>query len=185
MSAPRRRWISATPSGVKRASAPSYTERNVTPSSSSAVIVSRSENTWKPPESVRIGPAHPENACTPPSSSTSSSPGRKWRWYVFASTTSAPSARTSSGWSDLTVPFVPTGMNAGVRISPRDVASTPARAVPSFASTRQLTARPSRRRTSRSGTARRSRPGRSRASARPRRTPSRGRGASIAEGGSS
>ena len=28
--------------------------------------------------------------------------------------TSAPSARTSSGWSDFTVPFVPTGMNAGV-----------------------------------------------------------------------
>jgi hypothetical protein len=89
--------MSATLSGVKRASAPSYTERNVTPSSSSAVMVSRSENTWNPPESVRIGPLQPENACTPPSSSTTCSPGRKWRWYAFASTTSAPSARTSSG----------------------------------------------------------------------------------------
>ena len=63
---------------------PSYTERKVTPSSSTPSSVSRSENTWNPPESVRIGPSHPENAWSPPSSSISSSPGRKCRWYVFA-----------------------------------------------------------------------------------------------------
>ncbi len=37
---------------------------------------------------------------------------------MFPSTTWAPSARTSSGWRLLTVAFVPTGMNAGVAISP-------------------------------------------------------------------
>src|SRR3990170_6056985 len=135
MSEPSRRWISATLSGVKRAAAPSYTERNVTPSSSSARIVSRNEKIWKPPESVRIGPPHPENACSPPTLSMTPSPGRKWRWYAFPRITCAPSARTSSGWSDFTVAFVPTGMNAGVRISPCLVTRTPARAAPSVAST--------------------------------------------------
>ena len=48
--------------------------------------------------------------------------------------TSAPSALTSSGIRVLTVPFVPTGMNAGVRISPWVVRITPARAAPSVAS---------------------------------------------------
>ena len=110
----------------------------MTPSSSSAAMVSRSENTWKPPESVRIGPLHPEKAWRPPSSSTRCSPGRKCRWYAFARTTSAPSARTSSGCRDLTVPFVPTGMNAGVRISPCPVVTTPARAAPSVATMRKL-----------------------------------------------
>ena len=84
------------------------------------------------------------------------SPGLKWRWYVLPRITSAPSARTSSGWSDLTVPFVPTGMNAGVRISPWAVARTPARAAPSVASTRNVTGPASRRRTSRSDSAPRS-----------------------------
>ncbi len=56
--------------------------------------------------------------------------------------TSAPTARTSAGWSVFTVPFVPTGMNAGVRIAPCAVESTPARAAPSVASTVKLIARP-------------------------------------------
>ena len=47
----------------------------MTPSSSTASSVSRSEKTWKPPESVRIGPSQPENACKPPCSETMSSPG--------------------------------------------------------------------------------------------------------------
>jgi hypothetical protein len=70
-------------SGVKRASEPSYTERNVTPSSSSTRMVSRSEKTWYPPESVRIGHFQPEKAWIPSRSSTTCSPGRKWRWYAF------------------------------------------------------------------------------------------------------
>src|SRR5262245_49255258 len=64
-----------------------------------------------------------------------SSPGRKCRWYVFPRITPAPSTRTSSGWSVLTVAFVPTGMNAGVGIAPCAVSRSPARAAPSVALT--------------------------------------------------
>src|SRR5579884_4103170 len=46
---------------------------------------------------------------------------------------SAPLARTSSGRIALTVAAVPTGMNAGVRISPRCMAIMPVRALPSVA----------------------------------------------------
>src|SRR5258705_7813420 len=46
---------------------------------------------------------------------------------------SAPEARTSSGRIALTVAAVPTGMNAGVRISPRGMTITPVRAAPSVA----------------------------------------------------
>ena len=46
---------------------------------------------------------------------------------------SAPVARTSSGRIALTVAAVPTGMNAGVRISPRCIAMVPVRAAPSVA----------------------------------------------------
>src|SRR3954465_9422496 len=46
---------------------------------------------------------------------------------------SAPAARTSAGFIALPVAAVPTGMNAGVRISPRRMAMTPVRAAPSVA----------------------------------------------------
>ena len=42
-----------------------------------------SENTWKPPESVSIGPSHRVNACSPPSARTILSPGRRYRWYAL------------------------------------------------------------------------------------------------------
>src|SRR5215207_2783260 len=77
-------------------------------------------------------------ACSPPSSAISSSPGRKWRWYVLPSRMSAPSARTSSGCSVFTEAFVPTGMNAGVGTSPCAVWRTAARAAPSVAVTRNV-----------------------------------------------
>ena len=48
----------------------------------------------------------------------------------------APSPRTSSGVSAFTVALVPTGMNTGVSTSPCAVESTPARASPSFATSR-------------------------------------------------
>src|SRR3954468_24766069 len=44
---------------------------------------------------------------------------------------SAPDARTSAGLTAFTVAAVPTGMNAGVRISPRCIAIVPSRALPS------------------------------------------------------
>src|SRR5213076_1902435 len=53
-------------------------------------------------------------------------------------TISAPSARTSSGSSILTVAFVPTGMNAGVRTSPWAVRRMPERASPSTLSTSKI-----------------------------------------------
>jgi hypothetical protein len=46
---------------------------------------------------------------------------------------SAPLSRTSSGRIALTVAAVPTGMNAGVRISPRCIVMAPVRAAPSLA----------------------------------------------------
>src|SRR5215213_7796569 len=46
---------------------------------------------------------------------------------------SAPDAATSPGFIALTVPAVPTGMNAGVRTTPRSSVIVPARAAPSLA----------------------------------------------------
>src|SRR5207253_1797010 len=83
-------------------------------------------------------PFRPMNRWRPPSSAITSSPGRKWRWYVLPSRISPPSARSSSGSTIFTVAFVPTGMNAGVRSSPCAVRSTPARASPSLAVTWKL-----------------------------------------------
>src|SRR5688572_1751654 len=47
---------------------------------------------------------------------------------------SAPVSRTASGFIALTVAAVPTGMKAGVRISPRRMAIRPVRTLPSVAS---------------------------------------------------
>ena len=46
---------------------------------------------------------------------------------------SAPVARTSAGRIAFTVAAVPTGMKAGVRISPRSILMLPVRALPSVA----------------------------------------------------
>src|SRR3954467_9291953 len=46
---------------------------------------------------------------------------------------SEPTPRTCSIYMALTVPPVPTGMKAGVRISPRGMSMTPRRALPSVA----------------------------------------------------
>src|SRR4051794_24113433 len=51
---------------------------------------------------------------------------------------SAPTPRTWSIYIALTVPPVPTGMKAGVRISPRGMSITPRRALPSVARTLKL-----------------------------------------------
>src|ERR1700720_4661718 len=50
---------------------------------------------------------------------------------------SVPPARTSAGRMPLTVAWVPTGMNAGVRTMPCGVASSPQRAAPSVAMRRK------------------------------------------------
>ncbi len=57
------------------------------------------ENTWNPPESVIVGPFQFINLLSPPSFFTLSAPGSKYRWYVFANTTSAPVSKICSGVS--------------------------------------------------------------------------------------
>src|SRR5712671_2311291 len=51
---------------------------------------------------------------------------------------SAPAARTADRCTPLTEAWVPTGMKAGVRMTPRAVAISPARAAPSVANRRKL-----------------------------------------------
>ena len=68
-----------TDSGVRVRRDPSTWERNSTPSSPIRRSLARL-NTWKPPESVRMGPSQPMKRCSPPSSRTSSGPGRSSRW---------------------------------------------------------------------------------------------------------
>lgn len=46
---------------------------------------------------------------------------------------SPPAERTSAGFIAFTVAAVPTGMKAGVRISPRSIEIVPVRAAPSIA----------------------------------------------------
>ena len=50
---------------------------------------------------------------------------------MLPSTTSAPSAFTWSGYIAFTVAAVPTGMKAGVRMTPRGMRISPVRAAPS------------------------------------------------------
>ena len=59
-SEPSSAWISIARSGVSRWVEPSRCEVKVTPSSSTRRRCA-SEKTWKPPESVRIGPSQPMN----------------------------------------------------------------------------------------------------------------------------
>ncbi len=66
-------------SGVSAWRLPSRCELNTTPSSSMRRRAA-SDITWKPPESVRIGPGHAMKRCRPPSRSTRSAPGRNIRW---------------------------------------------------------------------------------------------------------
>ena len=90
-------------SGVNRWVEPSRWLRKVTPSSStwarrslSVAMTSAASDeesidsvlrnpaprlmTWKPPESVKVGPDQPMNRPSPPASSTTSSPGWRYRW---------------------------------------------------------------------------------------------------------
>ena len=98
MSAPNWCWIRMLTSGVKRWVSPLRYEVNVTPSSStcasrvepsamtssSGTVVSIARTflkptprliTWKPPESVNVGPGQFMNRPSPPAASTMSKPG--------------------------------------------------------------------------------------------------------------
>jgi hypothetical protein len=88
ISAPSADCISMTDSGVKKCRDPSRYERKWTPSSvtrasfshESFCIPSPRENTWNPPESVRIGRSASMNWCSQPNDSTTSHPGRRYEW---------------------------------------------------------------------------------------------------------
>ena len=69
------RWISMARSGVSSNLAPSICERKVTPCSVTLRNCA-SDITWKPPESVSIGPFQVVNFCRPPSAAIRSAPGR-------------------------------------------------------------------------------------------------------------
>ena len=127
MSTPKADWSSIARSGVRKCRVPSSGARNSTPSS----VIRRREArlmTWNPPESVRIAPFQPMNACSPPAAAIVSTPGRAIRWYVFASTTRQSQASSQSKATPLTAPRVPTGMKQGVSTAPWRVSRAPARA---------------------------------------------------------
>ena len=90
-------------SGVRNNLSPLIGDANFTPSSL-ILRKSPSENTWKPPESVRIGPFQPMKRCSPPCAATTSSPGRSQRWKVLPRTIDAPMPTSSSGDMAFTVP---------------------------------------------------------------------------------
>ena len=83
--------------------------------------------TWKPPESVKVGPSQFMNLPKPPAASSTAAPGCRYRWYALASSACAPSSFMDSGSTALTVALVPTAMNAGVWISPCGVVMVPVR----------------------------------------------------------
>mmetsp|Transcript_32754 Transcript_32754/g.77422 ORF Transcript_32754/g.77422 Transcript_32754/m.77422 type:complete len:266 (-) Transcript_32754:314-1111(-) len=99
MSPPRSFCASTLDSGVSTISVESKYERNLTPfsltlvsvawlpdfdralsSGPSASVLGASEKTWKPPESVMIGPLRPMYRCSPPAAATTSAPGCTIRW---------------------------------------------------------------------------------------------------------
>ncbi len=102
-------------------------ERNVTPSSLMSRCPARL-HTWKPPESVRIGPSQCMKRCRPPRSRMTSEPGRSIKWNVLARIMAAPTASSSSGVTALTEAHVPTGMKTGVSTTPCASVSRPWRA---------------------------------------------------------
>ena len=137
MSAPIACCTCIETSAVNRCRVPSRCERNVTPSSSTwarrlaggaitsaaAVVESMASVflkpaprliTWKPPLSVKVGPAQFMNAPRPPAPRTMSTPGCRYRWYAFASSAWAPSSAIASGSTIFSAAWVATGMKAGV-----------------------------------------------------------------------
>jgi hypothetical protein len=90
-------------SGLRNTGSPFTGERKRTPCSVSLRSSARLK-TWKPPESVRIGPAQCMKPCSPPWARITSVPGRSIRWKVLPSTIWAPIPVSSSGVIAFTVP---------------------------------------------------------------------------------
>jgi hypothetical protein len=78
MSESSTRWMRIDSSGVRKSLSPLMGDWNATPSS----LILRSAprlQTWKPPESVRIGRLQPMKRCNPPCAAITSSPGLSHR----------------------------------------------------------------------------------------------------------
>ena len=111
---------------------PSTWELKYTPSSL-IFLKPASENTWKPPESVRIGLSHTINLCRPPIFLTTSSPGLTWRWYVLDNSTWVfICCKSIVDTAPLIAAAVPTFINTGVCITPWMVVNSPRLAFPSI-----------------------------------------------------
>ena len=103
MSEPRSRCTCMDSSGPMNTVSPLTGERKVTPAS----VILRSSprlNTWKPPESVRMGPSQFMKSCRVPCCLMIPTPGRSIRWKVLPRMIAAPLCATSSGVMALTVP---------------------------------------------------------------------------------
>ena len=96
-------WMRIDSSGVRKSLSPLTGELKRTPSS---LILRRapSEKTWKPPESVRMGPSQAMNGCRPPKVSITSRPGRSHRWKVLPRQICAPMSSRLCGVIAFTVP---------------------------------------------------------------------------------
>ena len=78
MSEPSALWIRIDSSGVSSSRSPLIGDWKRTPSSPILRVAPR-ENTWNPPESVRIGRFQPMNRCRSPCAPITSVPGRSHR----------------------------------------------------------------------------------------------------------
>ncbi len=103
MSEPSTFWMCMLSSGPRNTRLPSVGAAKCTPASV-ILRLCASEKTWKPPESVRIGPSQRAKPCRPPCASMTSSPGRRNRWKVLPRMISAPMSRSCGGSTPLTEP---------------------------------------------------------------------------------
>ena len=90
-------------SGVSSSLSPFTGEAKATPSSLTLALAP-SDQTWKPPLSVRIGRDQASKPCRPPKWRSTSSPGRIQRWKVLPRMICAPIASSADGITPLTVP---------------------------------------------------------------------------------
>ncbi len=96
-------WIRMLVSGVRKSLSPLTGDAKRTPSSL-ILRISPSDQTWKPPLSVRTGFVQPSKRCSPPNCCRTSSPGRSHRWKVLPRMICAPIASSDCGITPLTVP---------------------------------------------------------------------------------
>ena len=103
--------------GVNTWREPSYTEANSTPSSRSTRVSSRL-NTWKPPESVRIGPRPAHEAVQAAVGGHDLGARAEEQVVGVGKHDLGAQLASSRGATALTVALVPTGMKHGVSTSP-------------------------------------------------------------------